>query len=268
MSTRAAYENTIVWFPTEALATLVRALGAGSLRSCEMCMAPRVYVGDGRIEHDSSPPTLEEIARIDELHRGSGPPAKTAIWLDETQQGASLRIVELATSRVVYADNFTPRLREQARATLNTTRAAELERRMRGDSLVHTFFDAGLLPGQHFSLDWVEQFGANNEYLAGITLSGTDPVGGVGASFYQVIPQAFGISVGAKLLVSLPTAIVAGVSNGESGDLIDPLLTGVGVARVPLFGSSNYGLYLSASTNGTFSAGVSLMNLTLLPVIP
>jgi len=44
-------------------------------------------------------------------------------------------------------------------------------------------------------------------------------------------------------------------------------LTGVAVVRVP-FGRSNYGALLSASTNGQVGLGISLLNISLLPVIP
>ena len=45
------------------------------------------------------------------------------------------------------------------------------------------------------------------------------------------------------------------------------LMTGVFVARVP-FGRSNYGAVLTASTNGQIGVGISLMNMSLLPVLP
>ena len=67
-------------------------------------------------------------------------------------------------------------------------------------------------------------------------------------------------------MLSLPTAVVRNVSEDET-EVIDPLVTGVAVLRVP-FGGSNYGAVLTASTNGQFGAGISLMNIRLLPVIP
>jgi hypothetical protein len=271
VSARGAYAETQASYPTEALSSLVRVLGPGSLRSCEACMQPRVYAADGRLEYDSGDPTLEEIAHLDEMHRGADPPAKTAIWLDETASGVALRIVALGSSRILYAENFDALLSDKARTTRNISRAAELERRQRGEALVHTFIDVGVLPQQHLSLDWAEQFGDQNQNLAGVSFSVFDPVIGVGGAYYRIIPQAFGIAVGAKLLVSLPTALVQivsqGANNGGATQLIDPLLTGVAVVRIPVF-DTNYGLLLTASTNFRFTIGISLLNFSLLPLFP
>jgi len=45
------------------------------------------------------------------------------------------------------------------------------------------------------------------------------------------------------------------------------LITGVAVVRIPI-ATSNYGVLLMASTNGRVGVGISLMNTSLLPVIP
>ena len=66
-------------------------------------------------------------------------------------------------------------------------------------------------------------------------------------------------------LVEREGAIARGV--GDTGDVIDPIVTGVAVVRVP-FGRSNYGAVLTASTNGQIALGVSLMNISPLPVLP
>jgi hypothetical protein len=266
VSTSARYQESETWFATAALSSIQRALGAGSLRACEACMAPRVHVQQGRLEHNYVAPTMEEIARLDEQHRGRDPPAKAAIWLDETADGVSLRIIAMGTSRILYAENFDSRMREQERSAENFTVAQELERRQRGESLVHTFIDFGLLPGQHVSGDWVEQFGEQNENLVGPTISLFDPFVGIGGAYYRVIPQAFGIAVGAKAIVSVPTALVSAAA-GDTTNVIDPLLTGVAVVRIPIF-DTNYGVLLTASTNGRFTAGISLLNISLLPVLP
>ena len=266
VSVTPAFEESRAWYPTEALATLVRVLGKASLRSCEACMAPRLYVEQGKLEQFTTPLGTAEITRLDELSRGSALPARTAIWLDETVQGVSLRIIDLKNSRIVLAENFDPALTESARTRGNLALARELERRARGDSLTHTFIDVTMYPGQHVSLDWTEQWGATNANLSGVSVSFFDPVLGVGASYFRVVPRALNIMVGAKVLLSVPTAVVSGIA-GEPQNIIDPLLTGVLMVRVPI-GRSNYGVTLSASTNGRVGVGFSLMNLTLLPFLP
>jgi hypothetical protein len=266
VSVSPAFEESKAWFPTAALQTLVRVFGAAALRSCEACMAPRLFVEEGRLEQFTTALGAEEIIRLDENARGKAPPARVAIWLDETPEGVSLRIIDLHNSRIVLVQNFDPGLTELARTRRNFTLTEELERRARGDSLTHTFLDVTVYPGQHISLDFAEQFGDTNANLAGLSLSAYDPLIGVGGAYYRVIPNALNIMVGAKVLLSVPTAVASGIS-GQSTQLIDPLLTGVLVVRMPI-ASSNYGVTFTASTNGRIGFGISLMNITALPFLP
>lgn len=266
VSVSPAFEESRAWYPTAALQTLVRVFGSASLRSCEACMAPRLFVEEGRLEQSTTPPGAEEIIRLDENARGKAPPARVAIWLDETPEGASLRIIDLHNSRIVFVQNFDPGLTEMARTRRNFTLTEELERRARRDSLTHTFLDVTIYPGQHLSLDFAEQFGATNANLAGLSLSAYDPLIGVGGAYYRIIPSALNVMVGAKVLMSVPTAIATSIG-GESTQLIDPLLTAVFVVRMPI-ASSNYGVTFTASTNGSIGLGISLMNITALPILP
>jgi hypothetical protein len=260
-----AFEQSRAWYPTAALATLARVFGAGGLRACEACMAPRLYIEEGRVEQVTTSVGAAEIVRLDESGRGGAAPARAAVWLDETPQGVSLRIIELGTSRIILAENFDPALAEAARTRRNFTMARELDRRARGDSLTHTFLDLAMYPGQHLSIDWSEQWGDTNANLSGLSLSLFDPVLGIGAAYYRVVPKALNITIGAKLLMSLPTAVVRVFA--DDVDIIDPLLTAALVARVPI-ASSNYAITLIVSTNGQFGIGFSLMNTTLLPFLP
>jgi hypothetical protein len=266
VSVTPAFEETRTWYPTEALATLVRVFGAAGLRACDACMAPRTYVQEGLVEQVSTNLGAAEIVRLDETSRGSSAPARTAIWLDETAEGVSLRIVDLDNSRILLAENFDAAMRGAARTRRNLALIRELDRRARGDSITHTFFDVTIYPGQHVSVDWTDQWGDTNANLSGFSLSLFDPVLGVGGAYYRVIPSALNISVGAKLLMSVPTSLVQGIT-GESVDLIDPLLTAVFMVRLPI-ARSNYGITFSASTNGQVGIGISLMNISLLPFLP
>ena len=266
VSVNPAFEETRTWYPTEALATLVRVFGAAGLRACDACMAPRTYIQEGLVEQVSTNLGAAEIVRLDETSRGSSAPARTAIWLDETAEGVSLRVVDLDNSRILLAENFDAAMRGAARTRRNLALIRELDRRARGDSITHTFFDVTIYPGQHVSLDWTDQWGDTNANLSGFSLSLFDPVLGVGGAYYRVIPSALNISVGAKLLMSVPTSLVQGIT-GESVDLIDPLLTAVFMVRLPI-ARSNYGITFSASTNGQVGIGISLMNISLLPFLP
>jgi hypothetical protein len=229
-------------------------------------MAPRTYVQEGLVEQVTTNLGAAEITRLDEANRGSSAPARTAIWLDETPDGVSLRIIDLHNSRILLAENFDAAMTDQARTRRNLSLVRELDRRARGDSITHVFFDVTVYPGQHISTDWVDQWGDTNANLTGFSLSLFDPVLGVGGAYYRVIPSALNITVGAKLLMSVPTGLVRGIS-GEDVDLLDPLLTGVFMVRVPI-ARSNYGITFSASTNGRVGVGFSLMNVSLLPFLP
>lgn len=267
VSVTPAFEETRAWYPTAALGALVHLFGDSALRSCEACMAPRLYVEEGRLEHQAPTPDTEAILRLDQSTRGTAAPARSAIWLDETPGGVSLRIVDLHNGRIVYAQNFDPSLKEMTRTHRNFTLTRELERRARGDSLSHTFMDFALYPGQHVSLDFAEQWGETNHQISGVVLSLYDPVLGVGAGYYRVVPRALNMMVGGKVLLSVPTAVVEGVT-GESAPNLDPLLTAVFLVRLPI-ASSNYGVVLSASLpKFNVGVGISLMNISFYPMLP
>ncbi len=266
VSVKPAFEETKNWYAAEALASLVHVFGAAGLRSCEACMAPHTFVVDGRLETSTAGVSTDDIIRLDEAARGQSTPARVAIWLDETLEGVSLRVVDLQNSRIVLAQNFDPNLSEATRTTHTFSLARELDRRSRADSLTHVFVDVALYPGQHVSFDWAEQWGDTNANLSGVSVSLFDPVAGVGAEYFRVIPQALNLMVGAKLLLSMPTALVRAIS-GQDNNVIDPLITGVFMLRLPI-ASSNYGVILSVSTNGRVGLGFSLLNFSLLPFLP
>ena len=265
VSARPRYESSADWFPTRAIEVLQKAFGSSGLRSCEACMAPRTFVADGSLEYASGALTLEEIVRLDEASRGESQAARTAIWLDEVPGGVSIRIVDLGTGRVVFAKNVDPYFAEQANTAKQYTLSEELERRARGDSITQAFVDVGMYPGQHLSVDWTDQWGADNKNLSGVVISVYDPIVGIGAAHYRVLDPLH-MTVGAKLIMSLPTA-VASISGETPDQDLDPLLTLVGVLRVP-FGRSNFGALLTASTSGEIAFGISLLNISILPVIP
>ncbi|MDP2345290.1 MAG: hypothetical protein Q8O67_30380 [Deltaproteobacteria bacterium] len=261
-----AFEDTRAWFPTAAVVAMVDVFGGQNLRACEACMSPRVSVQNGRMEHNSVAVSVDEIVAIDLQNRGAGAPARAAVWLDETTDGVALRIISLENSQILYARNFDGQLKEEGRTARNFSITADLQRRLRGDSLTHIFVDAALYPGQHFSLDVVDQFGDRNLDMAGITFSLYDPVVGVGAVYYRAIPEAFNLTLGAQLVASIPTIAATSII-GEDAELLDPPLTGVLVARMPLWDSS-YAILLTASTNGRVGVGLTLLNFSFLPVLP
>ena len=264
VSARPWSAGTEAWYTTRVIEMLEGAFGSGGLRVCEACMAPRATMDSGRMVYQTGPVGIDEVVRLDDLNRGGAEPARTAIWVDAYLGGVSIRIIDTRTARVILARNVDPGLVEMQNTQRMYTLTEELERRAKGDSLTQAFVDIAFYPGQHLSLDWTDQWGRNNRQFSGVTLSVYDPVVGIGASHYTCIGFLNAL-VGGKVILSLPTAIVRGL--GQGGNVLDPLLTGVAIVRVP-FGRSNFGGLVSASTNGELGIGISLMNISLLPVLP
>ena len=267
VSATPKYEESKGWYTARALTALTRAFGRGSIRACEACLGPRTTVREGRLEQTSGPVRLDEIILLDDRYRGDSARARTATWIDESARGVSIRIVDLRSARVVFAQNVDPDLREHRRTARTFRLSAELERRTRGDSLTHAFFDAVFYPGQHLSLEWVEQWGATNANLSGMVLALYDPVLGVGAAYHRAL-EWHSVTLGVAAILSIPTAVAQSqTDSSEDSELIDPLVTAVFVMRYP-FGDSNYAGLLTASTNGEVGFGFSLLNTSLIPVLP
>lgn len=265
VSARPMYQGSERWFGVRALQALTRVFGRSGIRACEACMQPRAEVEDGRMVYTSGPIAIDEISRLDERYRGDANGARTATWIDETATGVAVRIVDLRSAQVVFAQNIDPMLYEARRTATGSRMSQELERRHRGESLTHAMFDFAMYPGQHASLEWADQWGVTNRNLSGFVLSLYDPVLGVGAGYHRVL-GFWDTSIGAKVMLSIPTAIVSSQID-EDVEILDPLVTGVFVMRVPLWGS-NYAALLSASTNGQVGIGVSMLNTTFLPFLP
>lgn len=265
VSAAPRYEESQGWYGVQVLATLTRIFGNSSIRACEACMRPRTVVDGGRLEQTAGPISLDEIVRLDDRFRGESARARTAIWMDETASGVAIRIADLRSARVVFAQNVDPDLREYAGSERSFRMSAELERRTRGDSLTHALFDLALYPGQHVSIEWDEQWGDTNANLSGVVLSFYDPVFGIGAG-YSRITEWWNISLGVQAILSIPT-LVAETQTDEDVELTDPTFNGAFVMRVP-FGASNYAALLVVSTNGEVGLGLSFLNTSLIPVLP
>lgn len=265
VSAQPRYEASQDWFTVRTIETIQSAFGNDGLRLCQACMVPRSFVGPGALQYQSGPISLEDVVRLDDNARGTSPAAQTGIWVEELVSGVAIRIVDLHTGRVVFAMNVDPYMVENERSRRNYSLSQELDRRARGDSLTHVFVDAALWPGQHLALDFTDQWGPTNNNLSGVTLTILDPVVGIGGSYYRVLPFA-NMMVGGKAVLSLPTAIVRAIDTGdEPVDVVDPLLSAVGIVRIP-FGRSNYGAVMTLSTNGTLGIGISLLNPRFIPV--
>ncbi len=265
VSAQPKYLASQGWYEVRALAALTRVFGGDGVRSCEACMRPRTSIEERRIEQTIGPVSLDEIIRMDDRYRGDSPRARTAIWIDETSGGIAVRIADLRSARIVFAQNIDPDLLEYRGAARSFRLAAELERRTRGESLTHAHFDLGLYPGQHISMEWADQWGAYNDNLSGVVLSFFDPVFGIGASYYRALEWR-NVAIGGQAILSIPTVVAQAASDSDV-ELLDPQLTAVFVLRIP-FGHSNYAGLLTVSTNGQVALGLSFLNTSLIPILP
>lgn len=266
-----AFEETRAWFPAASLQALGRVFGNGNLRVCEACMNPRVRAEDGRFEYNTVL-SMPEIARLDNELRGNGAPAKAAVWMEETPGGLSVRIIRIDNGGVLYAGNFDGAQAERTRTANIYNATLELGRRLRGESLTHLMIDVGMLPGQHFGFEVAEQFGPQNLNLVGLNITFVDPIAGIGVTYYRVIPLLWDLTIGVQGVLSLPVALGTILEQALDADIDlsfwpDRIVTGVLVARFPI-PSTNFAILGTASTNLSFTVGLSLINVSFLPFLP
>lgn len=173
------------------------------------------------------------MREIDSRFRKDSPEAKAAVWLDETSEGVSIRIVDLQTARVIYADNLTPDLVWTQRTSRNFDRSRDLSLRLRGEGITHTVYDLGLFPSPHFSIDWLEQWGRSNQHLSGLSISIVAPLLGVGASYARAFPEFQNVLVGGKFYVGMLNAIAQSILKTDMA-LLGSLYTLEGFVKYPV----------------------------------
>jgi hypothetical protein len=266
---KPAFVETEQWFPNEVLQILGRILDASGLRYCEACNAARSAIKSEGMEYATAGAlSTAELLAIDESMRGGSAPAKTGWWIAETPDGISVRAISLTSGKIIYAQNFDAKLLSTKRSLKNYTIYQDRLRRQRGESLTHSFLDVGTYPNQHFAFDWLEQWGTANQHLTGLSISLFEPILGIGASYGQIFPNQYNAILGGKLLMSLPTAFLNSISKDADNSIgIDPILTAVGIIRVP-FPGGNYGVNLFVTSNAKVGIGISAFNSSFIPVLP
>jgi hypothetical protein len=274
---RPAFAETKASFPADAAAVVVEVFGPRRVRLCEACMNPRVIQDAGGVRYDTGEINLADLVALDAAARGSSPPARMAIWLQETPSGVALRVVDLKDGSLLLARHLDAGLATLQRSARQVSVTEDMHRRLRGDSLTHVHWNLGLFPGQHFGFDVLDQFGPTRQDLAGLTISFVNPVGGIGASYEHIFPEALNLAVGGKLIVGIPGVIAQAVGS-QTG--VDPALTSfiggpltiMGTAQLPIF-DTNYAVFAFAGLHlpafvPTAGVGISLLNLRILPFLP
>jgi hypothetical protein len=260
-------------FRARALATLDRSFRGITLRICQICLNSRVRSEPGLVDFSVGEPGIEELKKIDAETRGDAAAAKSFVSMRESSAGVSIVITSLVNGAVLVAEHFTPELERQSSTAKNFNKAQDLLRRIEGKNITHAFGDFGVLGyssrtgfGAHVALDWMEQWGVQNQLLSGFSFSFVGPVLGVGPTFGMVLPGFLDATLGGKVHLSLVNGIISTLSRSNI-ELFDPTVTFNGYARIP-FGRSNYGAFVFVTSSISFGVGVSTLNTSFLPVLP
>jgi hypothetical protein len=277
VSARPAFVETQASFPAAAAAVVIDVFGARQVRACDACMNPRLVQGDDGVRYDTGEIALNDVLALDASTRGKAPAARLAVWLDETPAGVALRIVDLGDGSLLLSRHLEPGLDTRQRSARHVSVTQDIERRLRGDSLTHVHWNLGLYPGQHLGLELLDQFGPQRQDLAGLSLTMINPVGGIGGAYQRVFPEAWNVTVGAKVIVGVPGLIVQTLNQqtGADADLTafigGPVTTMVS-AQLPIF-DTNYAVFAFAGLHlprftPSMGVGISLLNVHVLPILP
>jgi hypothetical protein len=277
VSAKPAYVETRASFPAAAAAVLVDVFGSGRVRACEACMNPRVVEGTAGVRYDTGETTLADVLALDAATRGPAPAARLGAWLDETPTGVALRLVDLADGSVLLSRHLEPGLDTVIRSARQVTVTEDIRRRLRGDSLTHVHWNLGLYPGQHLSLELLDQFGPTRADLAGLSLTLLNPLLGVGGAYQRIFPEAWNLAVGGKVIVGIPGLVVEALNQQLDSDInlatiIGGPVTLMATAQLPIF-DTNYAVFAFAGVHvpsflPSAGIGISLLNVHVLPILP
>ncbi len=232
---------------------------SGDLIQCAECLQSRVFVSrDNRMVIQNGELSLTDLARLRE--NPGFAQAKSVIISRETPLGIELKVISINDGRILYS-GLVDALKSLESAEPPLRLARELDRRERGEALTYFHLDIGLYPQGLVQATWLEQWGSRNQHLSGFALSLFNPTGAIGGAYRYMMPFKRRVTVGVNAYYG-----ISGIFDGGSAstDLANNL---VGVATLNYALSGSYGLFVSASTKGIFSAGVTLQNPVFLPFL-
>lgn len=264
------------WFVPYAMRSLVGVFGPGNMRVCNICMKTEVAEKPGLLSLRRKDWSTRELVSADQKIRQQSQPAKSALYVHETRNVVSVRVVSLDDARIIFAANFDPDFSALRRSENIRRYHVELKDRRAGAGHTHFLWDGILYPNQHLALDILDQFGERGQHLAGISTSMFTPLLGVGFAYHYVFQDAWNVSLGTKVLFAGPNLLLR-VLFEEDLELVDPLINTVFVLRVPIpetnlavsgmiaTGSDSFPFPTQSPTLGV---GLTLLNPTLMPVFP
>lgn len=253
-SFRAVPENREAQL-NEFMALLRDSLG-GPIIQCASCDSGQVTQSEAGVHYVLGAPTLAELRAFDLARTGAeGKAAKAAVYAESAAGSLSYRIVDLESGEVLVAATISPEHDYESRSERFFTMRRQLNRQARGESIRQNFFDLGIYPKPHLGYSWLEQWGANNQYLTGFAMSFAEPMLGVGVGSYRVLPSMGNMLVGGKILASLPQ-LLGNAAGGETASG-DQTYTVVGMIRYPLSASTSSMGIAYITSNGALGLGVS-----------
>jgi hypothetical protein len=245
-------------FAAEMTNSLQRAFPEqGALIPCAECFQNRVYVSnDNRTVVQNGELSLTDLARLRE--QPGFAQAKSLFISRETPSGISMKLLSIDDGRILYSGIADATLTlYDARRPMGLAR--ELERRKRGEALSYTFFDLGVYPEGLFQFKWLEQWGTRNQHLSGFALGLYNPSGALGITYHYMLPTRRQTTLGLTGYYMMSGLFKDGTSSAGSN------IVAQGMLHFAISGS--YGLFASLSSEGTISAGISLLNPVLFPFL-
>jgi hypothetical protein len=185
--------------------------------------------------------------------------AKSLTMIRETPSGIELKVIELDDGRILLS------ALADGNSDLDTQKpwlryTKERSRRLRGEGLTYGLLNIGLYPKPIVQLEFIEQWGAQNQHLSGVGISLINPMAALGAVYHYLWHSNKKIHFSGALYMPLAQAIVPDQDQGPVGRFVLQ-----GMAQYNF--SKSHALGLSVSTQGIVSLGIVFQDILLMPVI-
>lgn len=244
----------------EDWAMALKTLLNGPVIICEPCQQESIRQSTDGLSIMRGPLPLASYQEFDQERRSNSaiPAAKAVMFIRDSGLGFSYRIVDIHSGEILLASTVGVQIDLASRSVKHFTLRRELNRRSRGETIVHGIYDVGAYPNPHLAASWLEQWGPGNQYLTGFTVTAINPILGLGVSAFKVLPSMGNLMLGGQVLVSLPTALSdAASSSGNDQENNDALLTFVGMIRYPINISSTSMVIAYISSGGAIGVGMA-----------
>jgi hypothetical protein len=230
----------------------------GQIIYCVECYTNRLSVSkDQKTTVANGEISLAELHTLRENKNYSA--AKSLAVIEETTSGVMMRIIDVRDGSILFLTVA------DATQDLNDAKpymglAKELERRRQGEPLSYVFLNFGVYPHSSAQIEWMEQWGSNNQHLSGLGISILNPNIALGAVYRYMIPKNRRFNVGVALYYPLESVVSTGENSNPVGSTVLQLSVQYAV-------STTFGIFSAVSTQGNLSVGVNMYNPVLMPFL-